>query len=302
MKPFLTKKSNLYPYLLLFIQPIFMATNIIVARGGVEYVPPISFAFWRWLFVFLILLPFFYSEIYKKRKIFKKEFYKLFFLGLMGCGVCGAFPFIAGMSTTMANMGIIYTSSPVFIIILSVFIFGEKVGLSRIFGLIICLIGVVTIITKGNINYLLNFSFTSGDFWMLGAAAGWALYSIYLLNWKSSFSLMGRFTLIAFFGFISLLPFYMLEQVFLFKTNFNLIFFAWVLFAAVSPGIIAFTLYTKVQRHLGASLTGFTLYLFAVYGAIFGIIIFEEILMPFHYFGGALVFVGVYLARKIKSS
>ena len=58
----------------------------------------------------------------------------------MGCGVCGAFPFIAGMSTTMANMGIIYTSSPVFIIILSVFIFGEKVGLKVIFGLIICLI------------------------------------------------------------------------------------------------------------------------------------------------------------------
>ena len=40
-----------------------MATNIIVARGGVEYVPPISLAFWRWLTVFLLLLPFFYNEI-----------------------------------------------------------------------------------------------------------------------------------------------------------------------------------------------------------------------------------------------
>ena len=30
---FFDKKSNLYPYLLLFIQLIFMATNIIVARG-----------------------------------------------------------------------------------------------------------------------------------------------------------------------------------------------------------------------------------------------------------------------------
>ena len=38
-----------------------MATNIIVARGGVEYVPPISLAFWRWLTVFLLLLPFFYK-------------------------------------------------------------------------------------------------------------------------------------------------------------------------------------------------------------------------------------------------
>ena len=301
MKPSTTKNNNFFPYILLFVQPIFMATNIIVARGGVEYVPPISLAFWRWFFVFLILLPFFYSEIYKKRKFLKKEFYKLFFLGLMGCGVCGAFPFIAGMSTTMANMGIIYTSSPVFIVILSVFLFSEKISLNRIVGLIICLIGVITIITKGNFNYLINFSFTTGDFWMLGAAIGRALYSIYLLNWKSKFSLMGRFTLIAFFGFISLFPFYILEESLFFDTKFNFTFLAWVLFAAISPGIIAFSLYTKVQRYLGASLTGFTLYLFAVYGAIFGIILFEEMLLPFHYYGGALVFAGVYIARKIKT-
>ena len=82
----------------------------------------------------------------------------------MGCGICGAFPFIAGMSTTMANMGIIYTSSPVFIVILSVFLFSEKISLNRIVGLIICLIGVITIITKGNFNYLINFSFTTEIF------------------------------------------------------------------------------------------------------------------------------------------
>ena len=56
-----------------------MATNIIVARGGVEYVPPVSLAFWRWVTVFLILLPFFYAEILQNKKNFKKEFWKLFF-------------------------------------------------------------------------------------------------------------------------------------------------------------------------------------------------------------------------------
>ena len=42
-----------------------MASNLVVARGGVEYVPPISLAFWRWFFVFLILLPFTYNNILK---------------------------------------------------------------------------------------------------------------------------------------------------------------------------------------------------------------------------------------------
>jgi len=276
-----------------------MATNIIVARGGVEYVPPISLAFWRWLTVFLILFPFFYYEILKNKKYINKEFWKLFFLGSMGCGVCGAFPFIAGMSTTMANMGIIYTSSPIFIIILSVMFFKDKINLSRIVGLILCLTGVLAIISKGKLDLLINFKFTSGDLWMVGAAIGWAVYSIYLLNWKSNFSLMARFTLIALFGAVSLFPFYLLEEIFYFNTVFSSNFFFWVLFAAISPGIIAFTLYTRVQKHLGASLAGFTLYIFSIYSAIYGIILFKEALLSFHYFGAAFVFAGVYLARKI---
>ena len=72
-----------------------MASNLIVARGGVEHVPPISLAFWRWAVVVLLLLPFTYSLLIKNSKIIKKEFKKLFFLGAMGCGVCGAFPFLA---------------------------------------------------------------------------------------------------------------------------------------------------------------------------------------------------------------
>ena len=126
MKLSLQTKNKLAPYILLFIQPIFMATNTIVARGGVEAVPPISLAFWRWFSVFIILFPFFYNEISKNKKEFNKEFFKLFFLGSMGCGVCGAFPNLAGMTTTMANIGIIYTSSPVIIIFLSILFLKEK--------------------------------------------------------------------------------------------------------------------------------------------------------------------------------
>ena len=219
-------------------------------------------------------------------------------MGSIGCGVCGAFPNLAGMTTTMANIGIIYTSSPVIIIFLSILFFKEKINFFRILGLFICIAGVFTIISKGNLDFLINLNFTIGDLWVLGAALGWALYSIYLLNWKSKFSLMARFTLIAMFGFISLFPFFILENIYFAKTNYNQTFLFWIVFAAISPSIIAFSLYTRLQKYVGASFAGFTLYLFAVYGSIFGIIIFEEPLLSFHYLGGLLVFTGVYFARK----
>ena len=292
------QKNNFLAFSLLFIQPIFMASNLIVARGGVEHVPPISLAFWRWTVVVLILLPFTFSFLIKNSKIIKKEFKKLFFLGAMGCGVCGAFPFLAGETTTVTNMGIIYTSSPIFIILILAIFFNEKVNLIKIIGLVSCLLGVFAIIIKGDFNLLLNLNFTIGDLWMLAAAIGWALYSIYLFYWKSKLPIFQRFTLVAFFGAISLFPFYIIEEVAVQRTLFNSQFFLWVLFAAISPGIIAFTLYTQAQKILGASLTGFTLYVFTIYAAIYGFIFFDEKLESFHYLGTVLVFFGVYLAKK----
>jgi len=275
-----------------------MASNLVVARGGVEFVPPISLAFWRWTVVFIILLPFIYFSLKKNSKIIKKEYKKLFFLGAMGCGVCGAFPFLAGQTTTVANMGIIYTSSPIFIILISSIFFKEKINFIKIVGLTSCLIGVFSIIIKGDLNLLINLKFTSGDLWMLASAIGWALYSIYLFYWKTKLPIIQRFALVAFFGAASLFPFYIIEEFMFQRTAFTSEFFSWVIFAAVFPGIIAFILYAKAQEKLGASLTGFTLYIFTVYAAIYGFLLFDEKLEIYHYIGTVLVFFGVYLAKK----
>jgi drug/metabolite transporter (DMT)-like permease len=291
-------KNSYLPYILLLIQPAFMASNLVVARGGVEHVPPISLAFWRWFIVFLILLPFTYQIIFKDIKYLKSESKKLFFLGAMGCGVCGVFPFMAGMTTTVANMGIIYTSSPIFIILISSYFYKERLNTIQFLGLGLCFVGVISIIAKGKISLLVSLKFTSGDLWMLGAAVGWALYSILLLNWKSKFSLFSRFTIIAFFGAAVLLPFSLIENYFIRPVIFNNDFYFWTIFAAISPGIIAFSLYAQAQKYLGASVTAFTLYLFVVYGAFYGIILFGEQLKSYHYYGASLVFAGMFFVRK----
>ena len=275
-----------------------MASNWIVAKAGVQFIPPVSLAFWRWLIVFLILLPFTLDSLKKNFKVIKKEYKKIFFLGLMGCGICGAFPFLAGQTTSVTNIGIIYSSSPIFIILISILFFREKVNFLKIIGLLLCLLGVGVIIIKGKLLILMSLKFTIGDFWILGASVGWAFYSIFLFYWKTKLEIFQRFTLIAFFGSLSLLPFYLIEEVFIKDTIFNLQFFIWTLFASISPGIIAFTLYAVAQKKLGASVTGLTLYIGTIYGAIYGYLFFEEKIEIYHYIGTILVFLGVYLAKK----
>ena len=291
-------KNNYLPFLLLFIQPIFMASNLVVARGAADFVPPISLAFWRWLVCFLILLPFTFKYLFKNYKSYKNELGKIFILGFLACGICGAFPFIAGKTTTIINMGIIYSSSPIFIILISTIFFKEKINIVRIFGVLICIFGVLAIIVKGDIRLLFLLKFTSGDLWMLGASIGWAFYTIYLFNWKSVMPILERFTIIAMFGAISLLPFFLLENIYISETNYDLNFLFWVLFAAISPSIIAFLLFNYVNNKLGASITGSVLYLYTVYGAVYGLLFFNETIELFHYTGTILVFIGIFLIKK----
>ena len=275
-----------------------MASNLIIARGATESIPPISLAFWRWLFCFIILLPFTFNYLKKNFILYKEEIPRLFTLGFFACGICGAFPFIAGKTTTIVNMGIIYSSSPIFIILISYFFFNEKINTNQFFGALISLIGVIVIIIKADITLLLDLNFTSGDLWMLGASIGWALYTIFLFHWKSKLPLLERFVLISLFGAISLLPFFFVENIFFLKTRYDPNFLFWVLFAALSPSIIAFLLFNYVNKQLGASVTGSVLYLYTVYGALYGFLFFNENLEMYHLIGSFMVFIGIYLIKK----
>ena len=76
-------------------------------------------------------------------------------------------------------------------------------------------------------------------------------------------------------------------------------FFAWAIFAAIShQELLHLHLYTLAQKQLGASLDWIYLYIFTVYAAIYGYILFDEKLESYHYIGTVLVFFGMYLARK----
>ena len=277
-----------------------MASNLIVARGAVEYLPPISLAFWRWILAFIILFLFTHREILEKVKYFKKEFLNILFLGVTGAGICGAFPFIAGISTTVVNMGIIYSSSPIFIILFSYFIFNTQLTYMQIFGFFISFVGVIIIASKANLGVLINLNFNFGDIWILGASISCAIYSVYQIKLKSKFTVFARVTLISLLGAISLFPFIFVEKYFFYKATININAILWVIFAALSPSIIAFFLYANLQKRVGTNVAGLVVYLYPIYGSIYGFLIFSETLKLFHIIGGLLVFLGIFFCKDFK--
>ena len=57
-----------------------MTSNIAIARGALDNIPPIALASSRWFLVFLVFLPFVYSTLIKKKKnLLRKNFLNYFF-------------------------------------------------------------------------------------------------------------------------------------------------------------------------------------------------------------------------------
>ncbi|PHQ84224.1 MAG: hypothetical protein COB63_04815, partial [Candidatus Pelagibacter sp.] len=64
----MANKNNL-AYLLLILTTLFWSGNFIVGKAASIYqIPPFSLNFYRWLFAFLILLPFTFKEILSHKK------------------------------------------------------------------------------------------------------------------------------------------------------------------------------------------------------------------------------------------
>ena len=140
--------------------------------------------------VFLIFFPFVYQTIQKKKKDFKNEFWKLFFLSATGYAGCGALPYVSGLTTTVTNMSIIYALSPIFIVLLSSYIYKERLRFLQYYAVLLSLFGVFFIIFKGELTNFFNLNFSIGDVWIFGAAICWSLFSIFLINFRYKFRLL----------------------------------------------------------------------------------------------------------------
>ena len=74
------KQSNFLAYIFLLLTVTFWAGNFVVGKFASLYeVPPFSLNFYRWLFAWIILAPFTFPEIIKKKEYIIKN-YKLFII------------------------------------------------------------------------------------------------------------------------------------------------------------------------------------------------------------------------------
>ena len=290
-----------WAYPLLLIAPALFASNMVMARFAHDLAPPYALAFWRWAVTFLLLLPFVGPALWRERQALKSEWRDLLVFGALGMGICGAFVYVGADTTTATNIGLIYASSPIFIVLIARLFYDEAIGLRQALGIAVCLAGVLVIIARGDLSVLTGLHFHEGDLWILSASISWAIYSIMLKHRRTGLSLMPRFLAIIGAGVIVLAPFTVYEHVVAGERMIvDWTSVAIVVFLALVPSIGAYQAYARLVAALGPGRTGVLLYLGPLYGAGLAWLILGEQLQVFHLIGAALILPGLYLATVVR--
>lgn len=282
--------------ILLFITPALFTTNMVLARATAGLIPPVALAELRCLGVVLLLLPFCSAELWRHRAVFRREAGHLAVLGFLGMGICGAGVYYGAATTTATNIGLLYATSPVLIILLSRALFGERISRRQMLGTALALLGVLAIILRGDPAGLLHLSFSAGDLIIFVAAISWALYSVLLKHWRSALSVTARLAAIAFAGVVVMLPVQVFELATLGPPVFDLPTIAAVATLILVPGVGAYATFSYMTKHLGPNRTGLMLYLAPIYTAVMAWLLLGEAFAFYHWLGAALVLPGLYLA------
>ena len=291
------RSFNWRPYLLLAVAPLCWSGNIVLARGVVDLIPPVTLAFWRWTVAALLLWPFAYPFARKDWPLFTRHWKIMVFLSLVGISGFNTLLYMAVHTTTAINGALIQTTMPAVIILISLLAFKEKVTRLQSLGVALCILGAGLVVLRGRLSTFLDLSFVQGDLLMLVAVLLYAFYSAYLqrrpLIHPLSF-LIYTFVL----GALGLLPLYLLELIYSPPFDLNTKAVASVLYVAAFPSIVAFFCWNRGVELIGANRAGLFINFIPVFASIMAIIWLGESLRAFHLIGMLLIFGGMVLFNR----
>ena len=278
---------------------LFWSGNFIVGKFAfLENIPPLSLVFYRWSLVWIILLPFTYKEIIKYKDIIFNNLPLLFFLGFTSVGLFNSFTYLSLIHTQVINSTLFNTAIPAVIILLCFLFKIEKTNKFQILGLIISVLGILSIITKLDFEIFLSLNFNKGDMIMIGGVITWGIYSTLLKKKKFTLPLLTLVHVICTFGLICVFPqfFYEFSQGQFIEFNTNLIYI--LIFLALFPSIGSYYCWAGAVSIIGANRAGIFLSLIPLFSTIMAIIFFNEQFKLFHLIGATLIILGLFLSNK----
>jgi drug/metabolite transporter (DMT)-like permease len=291
-----TGGAALLPYLLIALSSLFWSGNWVIGRFLRDALPPVAFNFWRWGLAALILAPFVLRSMRGRWWIVTRYWRILAMLGITGASLFQTLVYLGLETTTTVNAVLLNASTPPFIMLWAWLIDRETVTPRQIAGVVLAVVGILVIVTRGELAQLLELRFNRGDLLITAAMPIWGLYSVLLKRRPAALTGLELIFVTALFGLAFLLPLLIIEGIVVGLPAITATSAAGIAYVAVFASLLAYICYNKGVEAVGAHVAGFMNPLLPGFATILAILLLGEQFRLFHLVGFALLLGGMALS------
>ncbi len=189
-----TLKQRLWgnAYLLLTLTTLMWGGNAVAGRLAVDAISPMALTSLRWVVVCAVMPVLLRHQIRAHWPVLRAHWKFVVAMGTVGFTAFNALMYLAAYSTTAINIGILQGSIPVFVLIGAFIAYRTPIGPVQALGVLVTLLGVAVVASRGDIAVLRQFAFAPGDLFMIVACTFYAGYTVAIRSrpqvpgWSSS--------------------------------------------------------------------------------------------------------------------
>jgi drug/metabolite transporter (DMT)-like permease len=296
--------------LLLILPPLLWAANAVFARIAINSIGPLWLNALRWGLALMILLPLGWKLLAtaEARARVGERWVYLGILGLIGVGAYNGLQYVALRTSTPVNVTLIASSLPLWSMIVGVLFYRVHPTRPQLIGAALSLAGVLTVLSRGELEILLRIQLVEGDLLMVLAIMGWAIYSWMLArppanmsgsarpDWSWAEFLLGQCLFGVLIGFAAAGVGEVVAPSM--TTDWNGTLIATIIFVAVGPSVIAYRSWGLAVAEAGPAIAAIFYNLTPLIAAVLSVLVIGEWPQPYHGMAFLLIVGGIAVASR----
>jgi len=283
---------------LLALANLFWAGNWVLGRALRDAFDPVALNFYRWAIAVVVLAPFALPGLAARRGVIRRHAGLLALLALLGVSVFQSLIYLGLQSTTAVNAVLINCAGPLFILLCAWVLDRERATLRQAAGLVVSVVGILVILSRGEPARLLELRLHAGDAWIVLAIAIWGVYSVLLKRRPAELGGLQFLFVLSVAGVLFLAPAYAVQVLHAPPRAPSAAELGGVLYVGLAASVAAFLCWNRGVEIVGPNAAGFTLYLLPIFGTLLAIAFLGETFGAFQAAGIATIVAGVILATK----
>jgi drug/metabolite transporter (DMT)-like permease len=279
--------------LFLIIANIIWGAGFPIYKWSLEELPPFTFAFIRFFFGALIILPFVINNL----KVSREDYRNLIIASIVSVSIQIPLLFFGLKLAPSINAPIIIAMGPIFLIVASFIFLKEKIRAKTVGGTLISLLGVTVIMIEPLLISGISGSFM-GNFFIFMATICSVIQAILLKTLTVRNDVMVIFFWIFLLGSLPLIPLVIYESTtFSIASDLTIKGLVGILYGIYFTAILAHYFYTYGVSKIKASEVGIFSYVDPIAAIIIAVPLLGETITAYYIAGALLVFLGIFIAE-----